>query len=206
MLAVPTELWVRIELDLDALTCDTLNHMGRPSTAQYAYVVVAADDPVFAVQIGIDYDHGVDVGGWHACINAIEMPTSAWPEPRSGIGMIWGHCLPPSGPDHLVVIGCLEIVKGSWGRIWITEYKKGQETYVEVCPDPDRQTKFAIEAHMRGMARVHGVHPGRPICASRADDADDPARADDADDPSRADDADDPARVAAEGIPADDDE
>jgi len=148
------------------LRCATLQDRGDPTGPQYAYFVVSGTDRLWSVQFGIDYDDGVHLGTWTALISGVENMHHDWPAPRSGLAMVWGHCLEPRGEENLIVIGCVEVEAESWGRIWITHYDQTIEGHIETCTEfRGRRTKTILEGpSMMGMARVHGVHPGRRVC------------------------------------------
>jgi len=154
------------------LTCDEIDHMGDPTVDQHAYVVVSGVEFLWTVQFGIDYDPGVEVGRWVSCLAGAEHAVRDFPAPDSAIGMVWGHCLDPRGPEDLIVLGYVEIEAGSWGRIWITDYDTTHEAEIEACAAAGFRgghTPVPLRPHQLGMARVHGEHPGRVTCRAGSD-------------------------------------
>lgn len=151
------------------LTCDQIDHMGDPTVDQHAYVVVSGVEYLWTVQFGIDYDPGVEVGAWVSCLSGVEHAVRDFPSPDSAVGIVWGHCLDPRGPEDLIVLGYVEVKAGSWGRIWISDYDTTREATIEACESAGhrgRPRAVPLGPHQLGMARVHGEHPGRVACSA----------------------------------------
>jgi hypothetical protein len=159
-------------VDGATLTCDDLDHRGDPTVAQHAYVVVSGVEFLWTVQFGINYDPGVEVGRWESCLAGIEHAVREFPSPDSAVGIVWGHCLDPRGPEDLIVLGYMEILPGSWGRIWITDYEPTRGAEIEACSSATmrgRPERVVLRPDQLGMARVHGTHAGRVVCHGSAD-------------------------------------
>lgn len=140
-------------LDTEFL-CADVTPSGDSSERQLAYLVVTGVSGIRSVQFGINYDPGVRVGSWIACLDGNELPLEKWPGPGSGMGLAWTGCLRTGRTDSVLVLGALEIDQGSWGRIWIERYGLERDASIEACR-PDT-TITLWEPHHFGVARVQG--------------------------------------------------
>jgi len=101
-----------------ALACSTLDVSGDSSSVQYVYVLATGiEDSLRGASFGIDYPGStVHIPRWHPCTDAFEVPwQGAWPLPGSEIGFDWDPVEPAQGPDGIVVLGALEVLRGGEG-------------------------------------------------------------------------------------------
>lgn len=136
------------------IRCADVTPTGDAGERQLAYLVATGVGGIRSVQFGINYDPGVRVGRWIACLEGNELPKGNWPAPGSGMGLAWTGCLRTTQPDSLLVLGALEIDRGSWGRIWIEPFGPEQEARIEAC-HPDTTIVMWQPRHL-GVARVQG--------------------------------------------------
>lgn len=116
-------------LSAPAMDCGTSTFTTTaPSTGDYVvYVLVSTSGELGGVKFGIDYDGtpgaGVDIEDWTSCSagqsDALGSATHNWPEPGSGITLVWpGNCQTSTnmavacaftvavyGPDVLDIVG-----------------------------------------------------------------------------------------------------
>jgi hypothetical protein len=107
---------------LDALACTTLDVTGDSSSVQYIYILATGvEDSLLGAAFGIDYPGStVHIPRWHPCTDATELPwLGAWPLPGSEIGFGWDPAEPALGPDGIVVLGALEVLRGGDGVLGI---------------------------------------------------------------------------------------